>query len=451
MPNISPVTSRSANALGVILPLLGLSNPVSAAIAGAVGLIGLVDKIGQGRKAANRMTGAGGPQDIINKQLRAISGSQASPQEKAQATEKAWTDFLQASNEFAAANPKQAKVVQQAIYQTPELTNTVKTLMGGKDPLDPVFTQQAAQGIATGQQGRNPGPSVLGTVVNSGLSAAAPFLMGAARGAGGGSAAGDVVGEAGGVIPGSSASGGGSSGGVAGILGKIFGGDSNSILPTLFSGGTTLLSSILGSRAAQNAAETQANAADEALGFAKDVYGDQQAANKPFLEAGTNALGEIQKLIGDGGELSKGFTAPTGDEVRGMPGYQFALEEGQKAIDRASRGVRNRNVTTAAAKFGNDYADAKYMDWTKQAMDIFNMNRANKLNPLFTVAGFGPNAVAQNTAQGSQAVNNVGDFGLAGATATAKGDVASTNALMEALKHFGDLATQRQAQTRSSV
>ncbi len=236
--------------------------------------------------------------------------------------------------------------------------------------------------------------------------------------------------------------------------------------------GTSVAGGILNSRAATNAGNAQAAAAQQAaqlqaqtaansLGFAQQVYNNQQAANAPFLAAGTNALGTIQGLIGPGGDLSKDYTLPTIDAVRQSPGYQLELDEAQKALARSTRGVTSGATIKAATRLPIDYADAKYDSFANRDMNVFQTNRSNRLNPLFTLAGFGPQAVGANNAAGNQASNsvtginsnladNVGSLGLNAAAARAGGNVDSTNALVQALAQISNLAQQRQAQTRSS-
>lgn len=73
--------------------------------------------------------------------------------------------------------------------------------------------------------------------------------------------------------------------------------------------GTSILSGILASNAAGNAASTQAQAAQaaaalqyqasqNALGFAKQVYGDQQKQLQPWIQAGTGAVANLAYLLG---------------------------------------------------------------------------------------------------------------------------------------------------------
>lgn len=254
------------------------------------------------------------------------------------------------------------------------------------------------------------------------------------------------------------------------ILNSIF---SRSNLPNLISGGASVAGAILQGRAANNAATLQANAANNAaqlqsqaaqdeLAFERQIYGDLQTQNKPFLEAGTNALADIQKLIGEGGELSKPFTAPTAEEVRATPGYQFKLDEAMKQLGRQTRGVTSGATIKAAERFVNDYADSQYNEATNRAMDIFQTNRANRLNPLFQIAGFGPNAVSTSAQAGRAAANAntniltnqadaLGEAGVYGANARAGAGIQTTNALTAALQQIANLAQQRRALTQSSV
>ncbi len=240
----------------------------------------------------------------------------------------------------------------------------------------------------------------------------------------------------------------------------------------LLSVGTSLFGGIANARAARRAGEAQAAAAEKAaqlqadtakgsLDFAKEVYGNQQQANAPFLTAGTNALAEAQRLIGPGGELSKDFTPPTVEQVRETPGYQLKLDAANKALERATRGVTSGQTIKAATRYNNDYADSFYNNETDRALNIFQTNRANRLNPLFQLAGFGPGAVSANNSAGNNAVStntginsnladNTGQLGIDAATARGYGNVNSTNALVAALTQISNLAQQRQAQTRSS-
>lgn len=478
MPNISPFTSRAANGLGVALPLLtSLSNPVSASIAAGVGLLGLVDKIGQGRKSANKFTQNGGPQDIINKQLAAISSSNASAEEKAQATEKAWTDFLQAANQFAAANPKQSTVVQQAIYKTPQLTNTVKTLMGGKDPLDPNYTNMAASGIATGAAGKNPGPSFGKTLLNSAISAGEVYATDYLRDKfSGPSQAGTDLPSQGGVAGGTPGTGAG--GGVVAGINKVLNPSStagnlfrNLVVPNLIGGGLNLAGGLIGANASSDAAKTQADAAKyaadlnakagkDALDFQKQVFDTQQKNLEPWMQAGAGALTSIQDLMKDPAyQWNKQFTAPDPSKTLENPAVKFQLDQGRKLIEStaAARGkIFNPGTMEAVDKYGQGVASEAYGDVYNRAANeyqnayqIFQNERAARLNPLQSLAGLGQTATGQSLTSGNAAASNSANIGMGtaarvgdqltdAANANASGYVGRGNSFLNALQNIGN-------------
>ncbi len=416
---------------------LGLGGPIGGAIGAGVGaLIGLIGDIGSGRRTANSMTGPGGPQNIINQQLQAIAGSGAPDAEKAQATQVAWQQFIQATNQFAAQGPEYAQVAKQALFQTPALTQTVQSLMGGINPLSPQFTSQLAPSIpgATPQSGITAG-SVLG-----------PAAAGAAGGFAGGSlfpnsstvAAGAVGQPVSAAMPGAGAAGGASAapsfdeygnqiftpnqtaaltasegssvgGGVGGGGGTGGGTQSPTsllqrLLPNLFSSGTSILGGILGANAAGSAAGLQSNAALQAaqleagagttaatleaqtaanaLAFNKQVLAQQQTNAQPWINAGTNALTKIGDIT------STPFTLPTAAEAEATPGYQFQLQQGQQALA-AYEKASGTSLSGGALKDINNYAQGaastNYQNVVGNKLQAYNAN----LNPQLAVAGLG--------------------------------------------------------------
>ena len=474
--------------LGVALPLVtSLSNPASAAIAAGVGLIALVDKIGQGRKAANKMTGPGAPQDIINKQLAAISASQATDEEKAQATDKAWRGFLTAANEFAAANPKQAQVVKQAIYQTPKLTSTVRGLLG-KDPLAAEYTSAAAPGMATGFAGKNPGPSVWGTIAKAGAAAATPFVMDALTPNRAISSIGstDTGFDWQGPVLSAATSGATKS---PSLLSRL--------LPQFISAGTSLTGGLIASRAASKAADVQATAADraaelqastaeriaamqgttaeriagmqrdagqEALGFQRDVLAQQQANAQPWIDAGTGAL----RRIGDMGAFQltdterAPFRMPTAQEAMADPGIQFQLERGRKAVEGSMRAKGlafspaamlelDRRSQGIAATGYNDVVNRRMAEYQSQG-DVINrrlMERQANLNPNLAVAGFGQDATGRLGSDLGSFGSRAGDITMG--TARSIGDIETGAARtigdigLSTSRNIGDLSTSAAA------
>ncbi len=476
MPN-TKVGSIAATAGGVGAGIaagatwgLGLGGPAGAAVGAGVGaLLGLIGDIGSGRRVANTMTQKGGPQDIINKQLAAIDSAQATPEEKAQATQKAWTDFIQATNQFAAQSKEHAQVAKQAIYQTPKLTNTVKSL-GGFDPLGQQFTSTMNPSIATAtkQSGITMG-SILGPAA---AGAAAGYASGSMSSAG---QVGRVDPSTGLTVNGSlnptgsvAAAGGGATKTAAAGAPSLF----SKLFPQLVASGTSLLSGAIGAHAAGNAATEQSNAAveaaklnaaagDKALAFNRDVLAQQQKNAQPWIDAGTGALKTIGEITSDPGySWSQTYKNPTIEEAMASPELQFQMQQGQRALEAYQRGA-GIHLSGAAAKeiaeFGQGVASQNYGRVADRNLQAYNTNynsfaneRTARLNPLLAVAGFGQTSTGNLNTTLSQGSNenanigmttaaNVGNLQTSAAAARASGYVGAANPWLNSLKNVGNI------------
>ncbi len=479
MPSLASVAAPIASG-GTSLGLTALGavgGPLGMAIGAGVGaLITLVGDIGSGRKTANKFTESGGPQDIINKQLAAISASSASPEEKQQATHDAWTGFIQASNQFAAQGKEQAQIAKQAIYQTPALTQTVASL-GGFNPLGDQYTSQVSPSIpaATKQSGVSWKQFVAPSLAAAGGAFAGTSLARAASGAGGtagATAPTTTIANAAGGVPGSLATAGipgvglqastmgvGAVPAVAGAVpGAAAAGSTllSKLLPTLVTGGLSLAGGLIGSNAANNAATTQANAATAAaqleattaansLAFNKQVLAQQQANAQPWIDAGTKALSSIGDIT------SNPYTLPTAAEAAATPGYQFQFDQGQKALqawERANGTLMSGKAIKDVINYGNNAASTNYQNVVGNSLAA----RSANLNPLLSVAGLGQTSTGNvnsnlSTASGTNAsiaangANAVANQNTSAAAATASGYVGSANAWNGALNNIGNAAT----------
>lgn len=271
-------------------------------------------------------------------------------------------------------------------------------------------------------------------------------------------------------------------------------------------------SAAIESGAAQNAANTQATAAEkaatlqadlgqESLGYENYQYQQNAANQQPWLQSGANALSSLDYLLGQQqpgtpaagqaggatagqtlsipgvsgavnipgvtplkgtpntslgsyGSLMQGygggpFQAPTADQARQTPGYQFALNQGEGAVDAgaAARGsLLTGGTLNAEQQYGQGLADTNYNNVYGQALQTYNTNyntwanqQANQYNRLAALSGAGQIS-AQNLGQaGMQSAQQVGNtLGQTGqqvgqqynnaAAATASGYIGSANA-----------------------
>lgn len=154
-------------------------------------------------------------------------------------------------------------------------------------------------------------------------------------------------------------------------------------------------------------------------------------------EAGLKAAIEqrmAQQPVQDGeyGSLMRDFSMA---DYQADPGYAFRLSEGQKAIDRSAAargGLQSGAALKAAARYGQDLGSQEYQN----AFNRYQVNRANKLQPLQSLAGMGQSSA--NTLTG--AAGGLGQ-GLAqsytdAGNASASGYIGGSNAIAGGLGSY---------------
>lgn len=215
------------------------------------------------------------------------------------------------------------------------------------------------------------------------------------------------------------ATGGASAGG--GVMGSLFGGGGGgSVLGSALNFGGNLLSGILGSNAAGNAADAQLAAGRESNALQKYMYDTTRTDFAPYRQAGTSALAGIQKLLADPSSVSS------------MPDYQFGLDQGTKSLNNgaAARGMTySGQQGKALQRYGNDYAGTKLND---------------SYNRLASIAGIGQQATGSTANAGSQYATNAGNTLQGMGNASAAGTVGQSNAWTGAI---GNALSNWQQQT----
>lgn len=202
---------------------------------------------------------------------------------------------------------------------------------------------------------------------------------------------------------------------------------------------------LLQANAATNAAEIQANAANQAIAQQQKNFETINAQQAPYRGAGYGAL---NKLAGMGSgqtqmydETGKPIGAVTGatdyltrqfspeDFAAGIdPSYQFRLQQGQMANQRAANvggGALSGNTLRGLQDYTQNLASTEYGN----AFNRFQTQRQNIYNTLAGIAGIGQTGqTAANTA-GTNLANAASQLGVGAAGAQAAGQVGQTNAL----------------------
>lgn len=218
---------------------------------------------------------------------------------------------------------------------------------------------------------------------------------------------------------------------VGGALGYATGGLSGALL------GSSIGSSVDASNAASSAAQTQSDAAKYAADLQYKMWQEQQAQQKPWLEAGQTAL---NKLV----PLATNYTPFAQTNWQQDPGYAFRLSEGQKALER-SAAARGGLLSGAAGKALVNYGQQAGSQEYQNAFNRYQTERAAQLQPLQSLAGVGQTAANTLGAAGQNYATNAGNALTSGAAASAAGQVGAANALT------GGLSTYLNYQAQNSL
>lgn len=164
--------------------------------------------------------------------------------------------------------------------------------------------------------------------------------------------------------------------------------------------------------AQKEAARLQAEAQDRATGELRRQYDETGQVLKPWVTAGTKALGTLQEKVQAG---PGAFTA--------SPGYQFRLGEGMRAIEQsaAARGKQLSGQTMMGLQeYGQGMATMEY--------DKFLNQYYQSLTPFESLSSAGLNAAARTGQAGQAMASNIAQIETGTANAIAQGLLQSASA-----------------------
>lgn len=199
---------------------------------------------------------------------------------------------------------------------------------------------------------------------------------------------------------------------------------------------------------ADAAAQLQRQTAQEQMALQREQFGAIRNDQFPFKEAGRLALNRLNQLVGTIGDASQSdWGALTRDfnmgDYQADPGYEFRQAEGMKGLER-SASARGGLMSGRAGKDMLRFSQGLASDEYQNAFNRFQVNRANKLNPLQSLAGVGQSATntlgqaGQNFAKSASntlgtMAGNVGNAMIGAGNARASGYVGQANAVNNAI------------------
>ena len=208
--------------------------------------------------------------------------------------------------------------------------------------------------------------------------------------------------------------------------------------------GAAIVGGYMSSQASQSAADTQANAANNATAANSAALEKQLAASQPWRTAGETAVNQLSTMTQPGGAATQNFSyAPFDYNQNTDPGTQFRLKQGLDAMN-ASAAARGGLISGNALKAGQDYGQAqgsqeysnafnRYLSNYSNAQNTFQLNRNNLLQPLQFLSGQGQAASANQASNIGAAAQNNAALATGAANASAAGTVGAANAWNSAL------------------
>jgi hypothetical protein len=205
---------------------------------------------------------------------------------------------------------------------------------------------------------------------------------------------------------------------------------------------------IITSRASRKAAQTQEKSADRASEAELEMFYKAREDQLPWLQRGNAASNQLAYFLGlnvpgnegvaQGGDFGSLLKNYSGADLKDDPGYQFRLDEGMKALQRAqSAGGRllSGRGFKETARYGQDYASNEFGN-------AFARDSANKARTYNFLSGMSGGGQVAATSLGNQAINTgqqIGNNLIGAGNAAAAGQIGSANAWTSAIPSIFDL------------
>lgn len=199
--------------------------------------------------------------------------------------------------------------------------------------------------------------------------------------------------------------------------------------------------------AAREATAAANAAAARDLALRTRMYDEGVARQKPFYQAGVNALPQYVSGIQAGGELVRGFNM---GDYTADPGYNFRLSEGMKALGHQA-GARGGLVSGQSLKGLQDYAQSSASNEFSNAYNRFRDTQGLRRNALAGVTGYGPTAATSMNAAGQNYATGAGGVMSGQGENSANALLAAQQARSSAYGQFGSALSKYLTPTSNNL
>ena len=207
--------------------------------------------------------------------------------------------------------------------------------------------------------------------------------------------------------------------------------------PFTLAAGAAIGSALLGSSATTSAADTMASSNAVASAQQMAMFKSVNEQNKPYRDAANTSLSQLTQETGTGGALT-----PSAFKFEADPGYQWILDQGQRAINAsaaAKGGVLGGGVLKTLTDYNQGEAGTQYTN----AFNRFQTQSMNRYNMLAGIAGLGQASNTTTAAASNNAANAISANTVAAGNAIASGTIGSTNAITGGLSNLSSMYMQK--------
>lgn len=198
-------------------------------------------------------------------------------------------------------------------------------------------------------------------------------------------------------------------------------------------------------KASKQAAGIQADSANSDRALQEKIYNQNRSDAMPWLTAGGQGLSSLGDFLGTSGNTSaanygQGVKPFSMSDFNADPGYQFNLQQGQRALDRtaSSKGqFFSGAASKALQRYSQDYASNQF----DTAYNRYNTNNTNTYNRLAGLSGVGQTASSQLQSAGNSYGTNAGNAITGAGNAQASGIVGAANAWNSGLSGVSSAAS----------
>ncbi|MDE2098332.1 MAG: tail fiber domain-containing protein [Patescibacteria group bacterium] len=222
--------------------------------------------------------------------------------------------------------------------------------------------------------------------------------------------------------------------------------------------GASLVGGLISSQGAQNAAQSQAQASQNAMNMSLGEFNTITQQEQPFMQAGYGAMNQLNYLTGNGtpanyattawnpktgmtttpynstaggfGSLLQPFTTANWQQL--SPAYQFQMQQGQQGVlggDASGMGSLSGAAQKDLMGYNQNLANTSF----NNAFNMYQTQQGNIYQRLAGLAQMGQSAAANTGQQGTALIGQAAQSATNIGTAQAGGQVGAANAWSGAL------------------